>query len=116
MNRESNRLALICEGAFDRLLDPPGGVRAELTPFCRVEPLNGFHQANVSFGDQIKERKSQIRVVMSDLNNQAQIRLDHQCARFSVTLLNARGKFDLLEGSQQRNLPNLPKIDFNARI
>jgi hypothetical protein len=53
---------------------------------------------------------------MSDFNDQTEIGLDHKRSRFSVAFLNARGQINLLLRGQQRDLPDFPKVNFNARI
>src|SRR2546428_10375072 len=53
---------------------------------------------------------------MRDLDHQAQIRPDHQGARFAIALLNLRGQLDLLLRSQQRDLPDLAQVNLNSGI
>ena len=71
MNRQPDCLALIREGALDRLPDPPRRIGAELSAFRGIEPIDRRHQSDVSFGDHIKKRQTEIRVVLCDRDNEA---------------------------------------------
>jgi hypothetical protein len=53
---------------------------------------------------------------MGDLDNQSQIRLDHQSPRFSVSFFDTGSKLDFFLGSEQRDLPDFPEINLNASI
>ena len=116
VNRQTNRLALVGQGTLDRLLDPPGGVGAELSAFRRIETLDRFHQTDVSFRDQVEQRQAEVRVVMRDLYDQTQIRANHQRARFAVAPLDLRRQGNLLLRRQERDLPDLAQINFNSGI
>jgi len=77
MDGKADRFALVGQGALDRLLDPPRRISAELPPFGRIKTLHRLHQANISLGDEVKQRQAEIRVIMRDLDDQTQIRADH---------------------------------------
>src|ERR1700726_5355466 len=111
-----DRRTLVRQRTFDRLLDPPSTIRTQLATLCRVKAFDGLHQTNVSFRNQIKEREPEIRVVMSDLNDQPEVCFDHPRPSFLVALLNAGGKLDLLLRGQQRCLHYLSEVDLNARL
>jgi hypothetical protein len=98
------------------LLNPPGCVGAELASFCGIKTFHSLHQADISFGNEVQQRKSQIRVIVGDLNNQSQIRLDHQSSRFSVSFFDTGSELDFFLGSEQRDLPDFPKVNLNASI
>src|SRR6266478_2754304 len=68
--RLPDRLALIGESALDRLFDPPRRIRAQLRPFSRVEALDRFGQSDVSLGDQVKQRQTEIGVIVRDGDNE----------------------------------------------
>src|SRR5437762_14294867 len=116
MHGEANRLRLIGERAFDRLLDPPRGVGGKFSTLRRIEALDGFHQADVSLRNQIEQRQSKIRVIVRDLNDQTQVRANHQSTSFLVTALNFGGEFNLLLRSEQRNLPDLAQVNLYSSI
>src|SRR5205807_5750600 len=116
MNRQTNRLALVGQGTLDRLLDPPGGVGAELSAFRRIETLDRFHQTDVSFRDQVEQRQAEVRIVMRDLYDQTQIRANHQRARFAIAPLDLRRQGNLLLRRQEREWPGLTPINFESGI
>src|SRR5213082_3741785 len=116
MHGEANRLRLIGERAFDRLLDPPRGVGGKFSTLRRIEALDGFHQADVALRNQIEQRQSKIRIIVRDLNDQTQIRTNHQGASFLVAALNFSGELNLLLWSEQRNLPDLAQVNFYSSI
>src|ERR1700731_4497001 len=113
---KSDRLTLVRQRTFDRLLDPPSTIRTQLATLCRVKAFHGLHQTNVPFRNQIQEREPEIRVVTSDLNDQSEVCFDHPRPSFLVALLNAGGKLDLLLHGQQRCLHDLSEVNLNARL
>jgi hypothetical protein len=64
-------------GLDDEILDvspdPPDGVRDESIPLVRIKLLDGHHQANVPFLDQIKHLDVIRFVFESDLDNKPEI-------------------------------------------
>ena len=58
------------------MTDPPSGICGELVPAEVVELIDGFHQTDVAFLDQVQELESAIGVTLSDRNHQPEIRLD----------------------------------------
>src|SRR5271166_5409949 len=71
-----DRLTLVRQRPFDRLLDPPSTIRTQLATLCRVKAFDGLHQTKVSFRNQIEEREPKIRGVLSDLNDKPEVRFD----------------------------------------
>ena len=116
MDRQADRLALVGQSALDRLLDPPGGVGAELAALGGIETLDGLHQADVALGNEVEQRQAEIRVIVRDLDHEPQVGADHQGARLAVALLDFRGQLDLLVGSQKRDLPDLTQVNLYSSI
>ena len=80
-----------------------------LPPLFGVEALHRLHQADVAFGNQVEQRQAVVGVILGDLHDQAQVRLDHVGAGLFVALLDARGEFDLLFRGEQWGLSDLPR-------
>ena len=116
MHRQTDRLALIRQRPLDGLFDPPCGVRAKLPALRRIKTFDRLHQADVSLRDQVEKWQSQIRVIVRDFDNQAQIRTNHERPCLAVALLNLRGQFDFLIRSQKRDLPDLTQVNLNSSI
>src|SRR4029453_14774972 len=53
---------------------------------------------------------------MRDLDDQAQIRTNHERSCLAIALLDLRGQFDLLIRSQKRDLPDLAQVNLNSAI
>ena len=53
---------------------------------------------------------------MRDLDDQTQIRADHQGTRFFVALLDAGRQRDLVLRGQERDLTDLAQVDFDSSI
>ena len=70
MHRQPNRFALIRQGPLDRLLNPPHRIRAQLCPFRRVEALDRFGQSDVSLGDKVEQRQTEVHVVPRDRHHE----------------------------------------------
>ena len=114
MDRQADRLALVGQGALDRLLDPPGGVGAELAALLRIEAFHRLHQADVALGNQVEQRQAVGGIIVGDLHDQAQVGLDHLLAGGLVAPLDAAGKLHLFLAREKRGLPDLAQINFNA--
>src|SRR5437016_13727471 len=53
---------------------------------------------------------------MRDLDDQAQVRTNHQRPRFAITFFNFRCQLDLLLRSQEGDLPDLAQVNLNSGI
>src|SRR5690606_3456424 len=69
------RAALVRERAADRVPDPPRGVGREAIAARVIEALDGLHEADVAFLDQVDERKATAVVAPRDRNDEAEVRL-----------------------------------------
>ena len=78
---------------------------------CGVEALHRLHQADVSLGNEVGQGKPVARVILGDLYDQPQVRLDHVGPGLLVALLDACSQFHLLGRSQQVRLRNLSKVN-----
>ena len=116
MDRQPDGLGLVGQGALDGLLDPPGAVGGELAALGRVEALDGLHQADVAFADQVQQRQADAFVVAGDLHHQAQVGLDHLLAGLLVALLDAGGQLDFLLRRQQFDLADLAQVKLDGRV
>src|SRR6266542_1097100 len=76
VDRDADRARLIRDRAGDRLADPPGRIRRELVAAAVLELLDGFHQADVAFLDQVQELKTPVGVLLGDGDDEAQVRDD----------------------------------------
>src|SRR5262245_51996055 len=68
---------LVGDRAGDGLADPPGRVGRELVAAAILELVDGLHQADVAFLDQVEELQTTVRVLLRDRDHQPKIRLDH---------------------------------------
>jgi len=93
---KADGFALVGEGPADGLFDPPAGVGAELHPAAGLEAVDGLHQAEVAFGDEIENRQAAVVVIGGDFHHEAEIRFDHQLAGRLLAAANATSEFDLL--------------------
>src|ERR1043165_6695578 len=73
---EANRLALVVDGAADRLPDPMGCVGGKSESFFGVESLGGLHEADGTFLDEVFERDRAAAVGLGDVNHESHVRLD----------------------------------------
>src|SRR5438093_12344370 len=79
--------------------DPPRGVRRELEASPVLEPVDGLHEPDVAFLDQIPQGKIAAQVALGDRDHQAQGGL-HQPARGLPN--RAIAAVDLLEERAER--------------
>src|SRR5215831_6356661 len=76
VHRNTDGAGLIGDSAGDGLADPPRSVRGELVAAAVFELVDGFHQADVAFLDQIQELQPAVGVFLGDRNHQAQVSFD----------------------------------------
>jgi len=112
MDRQANGFTLVGQRALDRLLDPPRGVGAELAALFGIEALDRLHQADVAFRDQVEQGQAVGGVIVRDLDDQAQVGLDHLLAGRLIASFNASGKLHLFLTRKQRGLPDFAQVDF----
>src|SRR5438270_10559315 len=116
MDRQTNRLGLVRERALDRLFDPPGGVSTERATFRRVETLDCFHQADVSFRDQIEQRQSKIGIIVRNLDYEPQVGADHERTGLPIAFFDLGGELNLLLRGQKGDLPDLAQVNLYSSI
>jgi hypothetical protein len=58
VHRQADQLALVDDGALDRLADPPGSIGAELEAFLVIELLDRLDQAEVALFSMMSEKGS----------------------------------------------------------
>ena len=111
VNRQSDGLALVGQGAFDRLLDPPRSISAQLAALFRVETLHRFHQTDVALGNEVQEGKPVVAEVVGNLDHKAEIGRDHLFAGLFVAAFDLPGQLDLITSGQEGHLADLTQIE-----
>ena len=115
MHWQADGLGLIGQRALDGLLDPPGSIRGKLAAFAGIESLDGFHQPNVAFADQIQQRQADAFIVPRNFYDQPKVGFDHLLSRLFVAVLDSRSEFDFLLRRQQLYLSDFAKIELEGR-
>lgn len=113
---EADGLGLVGEGAFDGLLDPPGGVGGELAAFVGVEALDGFHEADVAFRDEVEQGEAVVGVVLGDFDDEPEVGSDHVGAGSGVAYLDAVGELNFLIGGEEGGFSDFSEVDFDAAV
>lgn len=115
MNRDADGARLISNRPGNRLTDPPGCIGGELIAATILKFINGLHQANVSFLNEVQELQAAISIFLRNRNNEAEIGLNHfflRLAGFALSLLHHMhnfSKFGDFESSLSRE-----RVDFRA--
>ena len=76
MYREPNGTPSVGDTTSDRLTDPPCGIGRELESFTPVEFLDGVHQTEVAFLDQVEQGETRSLVLFGDRYNKTKVGLD----------------------------------------
>ena len=76
VHRDADGARLIGDGAGDRLPNPPRGIGGELVAAAVFELVDGFHQADVAFLNQVEELQAAVGVLFRDRNHQTEVGLD----------------------------------------
>ena len=77
MHRNTDGASLVGNAAGDSLANPPGGVGREFVAPAVFKLVDGFHQADIAFLNQIKKLQAAVGVLFGDRNDQAQVGLNH---------------------------------------
>ena len=76
MHRDADGASLIGDGAGDGLPDPPRGVGREFVAAAPFELVDGLHQADVAFLNQVEELQAAVRIFLRDGNDEAKVGFD----------------------------------------
>ena len=114
MNGEANGFALGGEGTADRLFDPPASVGAEADIPLGIEAVDRFHQAEVSFGDEIEEGETAVVVVGGEFYNETEVGLDHELACGGITTADAFGEGDLFGAIEERGFADALEVGLES--
>ena len=110
MDGKADGPRLVDDGPFDRLLDPPGCVGAELEAALVLELFHGPDQSEVAFLDDVGELQSPVDVLFADGDDEPQIGLDHLGPGLLVALGDPFGQFLLLFKGEKRGFSDLLEI------
>src|SRR3954454_7960554 len=98
VHRDADRARLVCDGARDRLPDPPRRVGRELVALRVVELLDRTDQTEVALLDQVEEQHASTDVALGDRDDESEVGFDEPLLRqLAVT-------FDELEIAAQPRL------------
>jgi hypothetical protein len=87
----ADRAGLVGDRTGDRLPDPPGRIGRELVAAAIFELIDGLHQADIAFLDQVQELQAAVRVLLGDRDHEAKVGFDHLLlglAGFALALLH----------------------------
>src|SRR5438093_6785291 len=98
VNRHPDGSALICDGAIDRLADPPRRVGRELEAAAVLEALDRLHQAEIALLDEVEERHLPCEVALGHGDDESEIRLRKFASGFGD---GAQVVLDLVEASRE---------------
>jgi hypothetical protein len=76
VHRDADGAGLVGDGAGDGLANPPGGVGGEFVAAAVFEFVDGLHQADVAFLDQVEELQAAVGVFFGDGDDEAEVGLD----------------------------------------
>ena len=102
IRRQPDHPALLLDRADDRLADPVSGIRAETEAAIRVKLVDGGHQPDDAFLDDILEGHAAAVIMTRHTDNQAQVRLDHPLPGALIPVPDALGQRTLLVHREQR--------------
>jgi len=73
---DPDRPRLVCDRAGDGLPDPPGRIGGELVAPLVLELVDGLHETDVAFLDEVEELQPPVRVLLGDAHDEPQVGLD----------------------------------------
>ena len=113
---QPNGAALLRHRAADGLADPQRGVGGEAEPAAVVELLDRPHEPDRPLLDQVQERHSGVLALeaLGEMDDEAQVGLDHAVLGFEVTALDAARELELLGRGQQTRAGDALEEDSEA--
>ena len=100
---------------MDLSFDPVHGERNQAHTHFRVETAHGFHQADITFLNQIRLRQAIARIITSNMNNKAQVRQDQRFSCFQIALvMQLFSQCPLLVSRQHRPRVRSPDVRFQV--
>ena len=76
VHRDANRTRLISNCTSNRLPNPPRGIGGKFVAAAVFEFVDGFHQADVAFLNQVEELQAAVGVFFRDRNHETEVGLD----------------------------------------
>src|ERR1051326_999752 len=76
VHRNADGAGLIGDGARDGLADPPRGVSRKFVAAAVLEFVDGLHQADVAFLNEVEELQAAVGLFFCDRDDEAQVGLD----------------------------------------
>ena len=73
MHRDADGACLIRNGARDGLPHPPGCIGRKLIAAAVFKLVDGLHEADIAFLNQVEELEPAVGVALGDRNHQAQV-------------------------------------------
>ena len=108
VHRNADGARLIRDGAGDGLPDPPGGIGGELEAAPELELVDGLHQANVAFLDEVEELQAPVGVLLGDGDDEAQVGLGHLALGLArLHLAHGHALVDFLQVGQRQHHAHL---------
>ncbi len=77
MHRNTDGTRLVSDRAGDSLTDPPGRIGRELVTTAIFKLIYRFHQADITFLNQVEELQTAVGIFLGNRNNQTQVRFHH---------------------------------------
>jgi len=95
MDRQPDGFGLVCQGAFDGLLDPPRTVGGQLGALAGSNRSTAFIKTHVALVDQNPAMACRNPRIRGQSSPRGQVGLDHLLAGLFVALLDPPGQLDL---------------------
>ena len=109
---------LICDGASDRLPDPPCCVGREFEAFGIIELIDGFQQTHVALLDEVEELHPSADIFFRDTDDETEIRFRETVFRRLIVRVFRETPCEILFflGCQQRYSADILQIDLHRVI
>jgi hypothetical protein len=93
------------------MMRPPGRVGREPEASLVVEFFHGPDKAEISLFDEIQQGKSAVHVPFGYIDDEPEVRLDHEAASLLVSFRDLFGQRLLFLGCEQFGAADLVKVD-----
>src|SRR6185369_12262139 len=108
---QPDHAALVHHRPLNGLANPPRGVGGKTETALGLELVDGMHEAEIAFFDQVRQRDAATQIGLGNADHQPQVVLDHRLARGEVAAARASRRFELLFRAEQFSAPHLAQVE-----
>ncbi|VBB39266.1 hypothetical protein TRIP_E190184 [uncultured Spirochaetota bacterium] len=111
VERKADHAAFLADSLENGLAYPPDGVRNEVKTLADIVALDGVHQADVAFGDEVRKGEPLVLIFLGDVDHKTKVGFYQHILGEAVALGGSRGVVVFLFSGEKGNPVDLFEVD-----